>query len=179
MADRIVNQARLQEIKPGEYATEVYTVTAATAAVAQQRFFLAGTGRQTLSVAGNIRALLRNPVGSRRVLQVARISATVTALSWADLWLNPTTGLPAGVRLPWSAVLGAPAGVGDVLADTDIVTAIGGGTALSSTLGLPAGRHTLDLPPLVVPPGMSLGINIAATAAVDATFNLYWIEDDA
>ena len=179
MPDKFFDSKRLQEIKPGEHAPEVYTVNAVTAAVAQQRFFLAGSGRLTLGVAGNIRCRLANPAGSGRNMVLARLVAMATVVGWAELRLNPTTGLPAGARTPFNAILGGAAASGTMEADTNTVTALGGGTLLSPVVGVPPNtRISLDLPPLVLAPGVSLGINVPIAGAGDATVSAYWFEED-
>lgn len=187
MADRIKRSEvssdeparRLQEIVPGEYADEFYVVNAQTAAVAQQRLFLGGSGKLTLTVAGNIRGLFANPTGSGRKVHLVRLAALTTVTAFLDLRRNPTTGLPTASRAPFNAVLGGPTGQATLVADTDTTTALGGGTLLSTTLGLPANSRTsIDLPPLVLAPGQSLGLNINLASGADAVFSLYWIEED-
>lgn len=169
----------MQEIAPGEFAPEAYVVTAVSAAVLQQRFFLAGSGRLTLAVAGNMRGVFTNPSGSGRRVSLVRVAAVSTVMAWMDLRLTPTTGIPASTRTPFNAVLGGAAPVATLAADTNATTAVGGGTLLSSTLALPANaRQSIDLPPIVMSPGVSLGMNINLIAAADGSFSLYWIEDD-
>lgn len=185
MADRVIPQAagqsfRQQEIAPGEYAPEVYTVNAVSAAVAQQRFFIAGSGRLTLGLAGNVRGLLSNPSGSGRKVLVVRLAFFASSTGYATAVLNPTTGLPSGSRAPFNAVLGsAVSPVATLATDTSTTTPLAGGTATSLVVGIPSnGRESIDLPPLVLSPGASLGLNIPFSAAADATFSVYWIEED-
>ena len=183
MADRLEVQnpdvtRRHQEIAPGEFAPEVYAVNAVTAAVAQQRFFIAGSQKLELAVTGNFRGLISNPTGSGRKLLVVRMVALATVTAWMDLRLNPTTGLPVGARTPFNAVLGGAAASGTLRADTDATVPLGGGALLSPTLALPPNsRQSVDLPPLVLMPGVSLGMNINSGAGA-AAFSLYWIEED-
>lgn len=185
MADKTVEwgdvNRRFQEIKPGEYAEEVYTVSAVTAAVAQQRFFLAGSGRLSLSVAGNVRATITNPAGSGRNMMLARLVSFGTGTAWATILINPTTGLPATAARPHlNAIVGAAGGAGVMKVDTDTTVALGGGTDTGIVLGSGANnRNPVDLPPIILTPGLTMGINIPFAGAADATLSLYWFEEDA
>jgi hypothetical protein len=170
---------RYQEIKPGELADEVYIQNGATAAVSQQRFFLAGSGRLTLGAAGNFRALLRNPSASGRNLYLVRLALLSTALAWGDVRVNPTTGLPTAARTSHNAILGAAAASGELLADVNAITAIGGGTLLSTTIAVPVSQRVqLDLPPFVLAPGVSVGLNFNVLGAADASISGYWYEEN-
>lgn len=184
MADKTVKwgevSRRFQEIKPGEFAEEVYTVSAVTAAVAQQRFFLAGSGRLSLSVAGNVRATIANPADSGRNMFLARLVSFGTGTAWATLLVNPTTGLPVTPARPHlNAIAGAPGGVGVLKVDTDAATPLGGGVDTGIVLGSGANtRNPVDLPPIILAPGVTLGINVPFAGAADIALSLYWLEED-
>lgn len=172
---------RHQEVAEGEFAPEVYTVSAVTAAVAKQRFFMAGTGKLTLSLAGNLRATIGNPAGSGRMVYIARIAGLASAgPGWARFRINPTTGLPTGLKTPINVVIGSVVtAVTEVNADTSTTTAVGGGTDTGIDLGIPTGeRISIDLPPLVLSPGVMLGINTPFAGATDTALSVYWFEDD-
>lgn len=149
-------------------------------AIARERYFVAGSGRLTLGVAGNIRCLLSNPAGSEREMWIERLVVTATVTGWAQVRRSPTTGLPATLRTSHNAVLdGAPATC-TMHADTDATTAIGGGTLLSDTPGIPANtRVSIEMPPLVLRPGVTLGFNVPIGGAGDASLSAYWFEEDA
>lgn len=148
--------------------------------VGEGKFFLAGSGKRTLSLAGNFRATLENPAGSGKTLYVVRLSAFATATGWARLFVNPTTGLPtAAPRYELNAVLGHPNPAVAVLrADTDTTVALGGGTDTEIDLAVPANeRVEVDMPPLVVAAGNVVGINVPFAGAADSTMNVYWYEE--
>lgn len=148
--------------------------------VGEGKFFLAGSGKRTLSLAGNFRATLENPAASGKTLYVLRLSAFATATGWARLFINPTVGLPtAAPRYELNAVLGHPnPAVAILRADTDATTALGGGTDTEMDLAVPANeRVEVDMPPLVVPAGNIVGINVPFAGAADSTMNVYWYEE--
>ena len=172
---------RDQEIKPGEYAGEVYTVNALSAALAQQRFFLAGTGPLVLALAGSVRATIGNPAASGRNVYVARLAIFSNAAGEASLFVNPTAGLPASAARPHlNGIVGAAAGVAVLKADTSTTTALSGGTDTGLILAFPVStRVSVDMPPLVLAPGVTLGINIPIAAASSRTIMAaYWFEED-
>jgi hypothetical protein len=152
--------------------------------VGQGRFFLSSTGKLALAAAGNVRATLQNPAGSGRNLYVARIGSLASAgPAWATVWLNPTTGLPSSAARPHlnALVSGAnTAGVGVMKADTDLTVPLAGGMDTGVVIGIPAGsRISLDLPPIVLVPGQTLGFNLPFTGAADAVMSVYWGEINA
>lgn len=144
------------------------------------RVMMAGSGMLNLSVAGNIRATFSNPAGSGKTISVVRLVAMATATGFATVRLNPTTGLPGSAARP---VLNAIAGGGNAASaqlkvDTDPTTALGGGTDTGEVIGIPANnRVSIDLPPLVLAPGVTLGIGIPFAGAANAAMSIYWVED--
>jgi hypothetical protein len=186
MADRVVTTSddfavRHQEVAPGEFAPEVYTVTAVTAAVAQQRFFIASTQPLVLTAAGNARATIANPAGSGRKLMVARLTVFSDAAGEAGLFINPTAGLPGGTARPMlNAVVGGAAGVAELRADTSTLTALSGGADTGVTAAFTANRREqIDLPPLVLTPGVTLGVNVPINATSSRSLlSAYWFEED-
>lgn len=180
MPDKMFDTNRWQEIAVGEFAPEVYTVNAVTAAVAKQKFFLAGTGPLTLTVAGNARATIQNPAGSGVNVFLARLSVFSNAAGEANLFVNPTAGLPATAPRPHlNAIVGAPGAAAVIRADTDATTALSGGTDPGVALAFGASdRISVDLPPLILSPGVTLGINIPISATASRTLAaVYWFEE--
>lgn len=172
---------RVREIGGGAVAEEVLALPGHAARVGTGRFYMAGTGKLDLTVAGNVRAVIENPAGSGRTVNVVRMAGLATGVGWADLFVNPTTGLPATAARPVTNAIvgGGQAPVAVVRADTSAVTALGGGTATGVTLGVPSGaRFSLDLPPLVLAPGVSLGVNDAFAGSASLALSVYWFEDD-
>lgn len=142
--------------------------------------FLAGSGELALSVAGNVRLLLENPAASGKTLYVVRLDSFATAASFAELLVNPTAGLPAAERVANNVNLGsAIAAVGKVFADTSATTALSGGVDTGVSVGVGANVATPHpLPPLILPPGSSLGLALPFTGAANASVNVYWYEAD-
>jgi hypothetical protein len=172
---------RVRDIGGGAIAEEVLALPSHAARVATGRFYLAGTGKLDLTVAGNVRAVIENPVGSGRTVHVVRMAGLATGVGWADLFVNPTAGLPATAPRPVANAIvgGGQPSVAAVRADTSAVTALSGGTATGVTLGVPSGaRFALDLPPLVLAPGTSLGVNDAFAGSASLALSVYWFEDD-
>jgi hypothetical protein len=123
--------------------------------------------------------LLRNPSASGRNLYLVRLALLSTALAWGDVRVNPTTGLPTAARTSHNAILGAAAAGGELLADVNAITAIGGGTLLSTTIAVPVSQRVqLDLPPFVLAPGFSVGLNFNVLGAADASISGYWYEEN-
>lgn len=147
--------------------------------VALGRFFLSSTGRVSLTAAGNFRATIQNPAGSGKTINLGRLAAFATGTGYAGIRLNPTTGLPTTTpRAISNAVLGggvAPAAV--LRVDTDLTVALSGGTDTGLTFGIPGGTRTsLDLPPLVLSAGQTMGLNVPFAGAADVTMSVYWWE---
>lgn len=170
---------RWQEVAPGEFAPQVYATSAITAAVALRRFFIAGTGALVLAAAGNDRATLTNPTGSGVNVFVARMSIFSNVAGEAALLVNPTAGLPAGSRPQLNAVVGAAGGKAVVAADSDATVALSGGTDTGVLIPFPANTRTqIDLPPLILAPGVTLGLNVPIAAASSrTTMSIYWFEE--
>lgn len=170
---------RFQELSGGVLIPETVAVSPVSLALGDQRFFLAGSGRLTLAVAGNVRALIRNPAGSGRTVYIARVVIFGTGTSWSSLYVNPTAGLPTTTRTRVNAVFGSSVtAVAEVLIDTNTTTALSGGSDTGITVGSPANiRTVVDLPPFVLSPGVALGINGPFTGAADVAMSIYWWEE--
>ncbi len=148
--------------------------------VATGNMFLTGTGVLTLSAAGNATMLLTNPTGGSKDCRIWRISALASAGPvWGSLFINPTAGLPTTLSTQNNLLIGSTVTSPVTLASgTSLTTPLSGGTATGIVLGIPNGTHVAyDLPPLVLPPGYSLGLNVPFTGAASATVNVYyWLE---
>lgn len=157
-------------------------------AVDESRYRVASTGKVVLSVAGNVRILLTNDGAvAQKNIQLVKLSSYASAPGWAELFINPTVGLPAvGTRRPKfdpRVLAGATAPVvpsaGDPISlqvDTDATTALSGGVNTGITTGIPGSRRMdVDLPPVTLAPAQSLGFNIPFTGSTDVVLNFYWI----
>jgi hypothetical protein len=173
---------RRRDIGGGVLVEEVVALPGHASRAATGQFYMAGTGKLDLTVAGNVRAVIENPAGSGRTVHVVRMAGLATGVGWADLFVNPTAGVPTTVARPVTNAIvgGGQPSVAVVRADTSAVTALGGGTATGVTLGVPSGaRFSLDLPPLVLAPGAVLGVNDAFAGSASLALSVYWYEDPA
>lgn len=146
-------------------------------AAEQAKVYFAGSGPLSLSVAGNIRATITNPGTETTNIHLIRISGLATAAAWGRIRVNPITGLPVSAGRPVNNNILGQAADGTVLkVDTDPTVALAGGTDTGVILGIPsATRYSVDLPvPIVIAPGVALGLAIPFTGAADATITMYW-----
>lgn len=174
---------RLRDIGGSILAAEAVALPAHAPYVAQGRFLISSTGRLTLTLAGNVRVTIANPAGSGRNLNLLRLAGMATAVAFGSTFLNPSTGIPAtAIRPRLNAIVGGgDPGVGQVRADTNTTAmAAGTGTDLGISLGFGSGQRTqIDLPPLVLTPGQTLGVNVSFAGAGDVEAAAYWYETDA
>lgn len=171
----------------GTFAQTVFTTSAPIEALQSQRAYVASTGRVTLTAAGNFRVYFENPASSARNIVVTSLAAIDSGpLGWADLIINPTTGIPAeiaaNVLTPLNAVIlaadNAPASLAIMRRDTDLTVPLGGGR-VALQLGIPGGgaRTVFGQGGFVITPGSKLGINVAFAGAADAAMSVYYYEE--
>lgn len=148
--------------------------------VAAGRFYVAGSGRLSLSVAGNVRGLVTNPANSGRLMVLVLLTEFGTGRSWTEIYRNPTTGLPTALRPVNNALLGVAtdAAVGELRVDTDTTVALSGGTNTGIVIGTGPDRRNEIKAPFNLFPGETLGVNVPFAGAADATLSLYWVEKD-
>lgn len=143
------------------------------------RVFGAGSGKLTLSAAGHVRSLLENPAGSGKLLNVFSLVAFTTGNAFGQLMVNPSTGLPTVAKtINNQRMLHPRVSVATLKVDTDLTVPLAGGTDTGQILGIGANsRQDVRLPPMVVPPGISVGINVPFAGAAEASLNVYWWEE--
>ena len=159
--------------------TDVRVTNTTAQEIGTGKFNIYGSGKISLAVAGNFRAILRNPSTSGKTIKLHRISAFGTSTGWASILINPTTGLPITAARPSlnAIVGGGVAGIAEVKADADTTTPLGGGTDTGIVLGIAGGQRTeLNLPPLIIAPGVALGFNVPFAGAADVTLAVYTTE---
>lgn len=141
--------------------------------------YMASTGQLSLTVSGNVRALLSNPGASTRRICVYRVvGATSAGPAWAGLRINPTLGLPAATKPISNVLLGGPASVASIAADVNTTDSLTGGTDTGLVYAMFSGRTVVDIPaPIIVSPGNALGFNVPFTGASDAAISVYWYEE--
>jgi hypothetical protein len=183
MADRVIKSSdnesrRLQETAPGEFAPEVYVHDAWTVAKGNGRAYIVSTGRVALSVAGNMRILIENPLSAP--LTVLGMAGMATAAAWATVYRNPTSGLPTAPPRPHLRV-NPTAGEGMsalVRVDVDATVALAGGENTGELIGLPGGtRYQIPVFGVVVPATQTLGVNVPFAGAADVSCTLYLVEE--
>lgn len=165
----------------GSLASPFVVTNQVSALASSGSVFLAGTGNLALTVAGNARLAFANPSGSGKTAFVFALSIMATASGFGELYVNPTAGVPTATRPANNVYIGNPAAaVCVVTADTNATTALSGGTDSGVAIGIAANTHETflsDLPPLVVPAGITLGINVPFSATTSNTsVNVYWFE---
>jgi hypothetical protein len=179
MTDYVASGKRHQQTAPGEHTEQVYVLDAMSAAIGNGRGYIVGSGRVTLSVAGNVRGVVQNPAGSGRNVTVVGFSAFATAVGYAQLYENPTVGVPATAsRTGMGLRPASDARVSTVRVDTNATTALSGGTDTGIVIGLPAGARTeIARIGKILAPGETLGISIPFTGSADLAFALYIAEE--
>lgn len=128
-----------------------------------------------------VRATIENPVGSGVNLILDHlVSVQNIATAWAGIFINPTAGLPTALLTARNAKVGHPSTPKAVIKVDDALAALSGGTEIA-TLGVETGRDVIDLPPLTLPPGYTLGVNlpVGLIATGAASFAVYWWEEPA
>lgn len=166
----------------GDAADIDYISTSTAQDVSLGRFFLASTGKLTIAAAGNYRMIIKNPTGSGKTLAIVRLAFMCTVIGWANIFINPSLGVPVtALRRVNNALLGGGglASLTEVRADTNAITALAAGTGIDTelVLGLPGNqRVSVDLPPFIISPGVTMGINIPVTAGSDLAAGIYWRE---
>lgn len=175
-----VGKQKLQETAPGVFAEEAFAHNSWSAAIGNGHAYLIGSGRISLSVAGNVRALISNPAGNTRGVVLLAVSSFGSGTSWATLYENPTVGLPAAaVRPRWRLnPTAGDAGTVEVSVDVDTTVALSGGTDTGIVLGLP-GNSRSEIGPVgkLILPGQSIGVAVPFAGAADVAFNLYITEE--
>lgn len=147
------------------------------------RAFVATTAEVSASLGQSIRATIQNPAGSGKtvlLLQISATSADTGGLVVGDVFLNPTTNLPTTAYTPFNNLAGAGPAAATVF-KADAGSSMSGGTTTDLHIGLiGAGRKAFefDSMPIVIPAGVTLGLNIplGALSATDGLFAAYFIE---
>lgn len=144
--------------------------SAAATAGEDGRIAIGSTGPLELTAAGNFRLLLTNNTG--KTLSIARLVCFCTVDAFIDFRINPTTGLPATDRTVSNAIIGKAAPSVNLKADVDTLTPLGGGTFYAATAVGAGDREPLELPPVYIPNGVVLGVNVALGASARASFTV-------
>ena len=173
-----IGKVRLQEVAPGEYAQEAYTVDMWKAAVALGRAFICTSDRLTTNVTNtHIVGHVKN-TSADTVVTIAQIVSNQApdAMVVGSSMLNPTAGVPAPNITPFGmrTLVGGQATPAFSIGIAAMGGAPTGGTVTDLRTTTFKGRNTLPLG-LPVGPGQSIALYIplGLVAAGDGTFAVY------
>lgn len=142
--------------------------------------FVVGSGQQVLAAAGSVRQTFANT--GTKSCYVSYFNLYSTIAGFATLYVNPTTGLPAPTQTANNIQIASPNVPGCVFkVDTNTSTPLSGGIQSSVAIAVPAAAFTqygtvASTPLFIVPPGVTLGLNFAFSAATTLSANIYWYE---
>lgn len=142
-------------------------------------YFFATSAKLDIGASEIVRATIENPAGSGVNLVLDDlVSVQNIGTAWATVHVNPTAGLPTTLLTNRNAKVGHAGTAKAVIKVDDSLTALSGGEQIA-TMGVEIGRDVVDLPPLTVPPGVTIGLNIPvgliSTGA--SSFAVYWWEE--
>lgn len=139
--------------------------------------YIVATDQQTLATAGNLRITMKNNHASKKALVYCLVTVNSNGLTYGDMRLNPTTGLPSTAKTVGCAILGdtsSPSSV-EVKVDTSLATPLGGGTHLFD-VPVPQGREVHDSGVFILNPGVMVGINVPFAGAGNGEMIAYFVE---
>lgn len=139
--------------------------------------YIVASDRQDLATAGHLRVTMKNNHATKKVIVYAFVTVNSNSLTYGDVRINPTTGLPSGSKTPGCLILGdttIPSSV-TVNVDTSLVTPIGGGTHLFDA-PIPQGRCEHDSSVFILNPGVMIGINVPFAGAGNGEMIAYFVE---
>lgn len=175
MPDKVYSKRRAVEVRPDEYADEIYVRDAWNAGISLGNAYLLSTGRIDTGQAGIVRVLLESPSTLTTTLLGAAVYTT--GAGWVDIMRNPTTGLPttAGRSFDMNPYTGA--GPEAVLLWDIGTTRMGGETERETVTGVPGSQRTVISPlGIIIAPGGSFGIEVDFAARSDAIITCYTVE---
>lgn len=136
--------------------------------------YIHSSGNLPLSLAGNIRFLFQNPAGSgvmSNITAMAAFSSLANAIL-PMMYLNPTAGVPTTKGFATNVFLGGAQPKCQVFADSNLTTALSGGTQLLP-FQIPQGRTVYSQLSMYLSPGQSLGVAIPVLAAGTVEVSVY------
>lgn len=128
-------------------------------------WYAAGRGPMSVPNSQALRVTIENPLGSGRLLLLHRFRPwSSTDPDDFGVMAGPTTNLPVFVVASGNRRVGLPAGVGVVR--TDVGVPMSGGIATEYRSPIASGPGTTSYtefivyPTIIVPPGVTLGVNV-------------------
>ena len=144
-------------------------------------WYSSGAGPIDVLAGDTLRFLIKNPLGSGKLLMIHRYRIHVTTASeYVQVIVNPTTNLPVAAIPSPNRYLGKPGGIAQLLIDAGL--AMTGGASLTYDIPVETGGSTFTefqiYPSIVVPPGFSIGTNYTnnTAGASKGTVILDWRE---
>ncbi|MDP9366283.1 MAG: hypothetical protein M3Q10_19020 [Chloroflexota bacterium] len=145
--------------------------------------YFAGTGRMPIPLAGYGRIWLGNPARSGKRVVIYKFVMFGDATLYPHIYVDPTAGLPpaSAARAVTPAWIGGAPSVAEFRSDAS-AGALSAGTGADAQIDYasPANaREVVDLPPVVLGPGRSIGLNVPAPTAAVFDLTMYWTEEAA
>lgn len=140
-------------------------------------WFSSGRGPVDIPTMESVNLLIKNPLGSGKLVMIHRYRVHVTSASeYIDIVVNPTTTLPVTAATSANRRVGMPNGVAIVTMDVDPV-AMSGGTPLPYSIPVETASQTFTefkiYPSIILPPGFSIGTSFTnASGGVSKMVNL-------
>lgn len=139
--------------------------------------FAGGSGVLTLTAILGANVSLSNPAGSGKKLYLYRLVANSSQPLNLTPVINPTTNLPTVAKVVANNFIGHPM-VATGMLKAEVMAPLVGGVASSLILHLPAGsREVVDLPPFVIPPGVTLAVAVPAKNGATVNLDAFWWEE--
>ena len=145
--------------------------------------FATSSGRVLSSAVGNWRGVLKNPATHTKNLFLYRAEVCANLpITYMMMSINPTTGLPGVTNRRYAYNVNFTSATTSPVTldwDFDLATPLGGGipTPFAFPVANDAGLLRFEFPPLVIPPGISLGFNVSYSGIKEGSLLLWWWEE--
>lgn len=141
--------------------------------------YIVSSGQVSVALLSYAKFTMVNPAdsGKNMCIYATAIGTSLAVMSFASLWIGPTTSLPTTVLTPMNQHFGSTnTSIGVIKGDT-AVTGISGGTKVMD-ISVPGGiRNVYEQELLILPPGKTLGLNMQMTVAGTVLARIYYWEE--
>lgn len=133
---------------------------------------------------GNWRGVIKNPATHTRNLAIYRLDIMVNLdLTYIALSLNPTLNAPilnprVAYNVNLESAITRPVTLNFDFDTTNILPLAGGFPTEIVFPVIKGAQSSTELPPLIVPPGVTLGFNVPYKNVNEGALNVYWWEMD-
>lgn len=169
-----------QGVATGSSTMPLYVSNPAEVDLMQGRAFIASTGKITTLQAQSVAVLFSNPATSGKAIVVSAITIMndITQATWADMFVNPTTGLPTiRIHMTKNAVFTVANNNNGSVLEVRAATGTLGGVPISLQLAVqPSHREVFSQAPFVIHPGVSVGLNLNFKGAGSGEVSAYYRE---